>query len=199
AGVARAQAPDHPDRSSPSSAEARAASLAPPSLAAPSAPPSMQPPRVPLAQGISAPTLSPGDKNPATASGLAVLGATAGIGMMAMGVGSDSPVLAYTGLAAAGVGPSLGHFYAGESGRALTHSAARVGSVGVILAGGLWLFSECFSFSSAPCDPSPGPPLMIGAGVVAGISSAVYSIYDAPRAARRQNTRARRLVITPAP
>lgn len=49
-------------------------------------------------------------------------------------------------------------------------------------------FSECFPFADDTCDPGAGPRL-IATGVAVGASSAFYSIYAAPRVARRQNAR----------
>jgi hypothetical protein len=191
AGVAHAQEPVNP--------APRPAPLAPPALPAPPTPPSLQAPLAPAAQDISAARATPDDKNPTTAFALSVLGTAAGFGMMVAGSSTDSDAVSLLGLATTVVGPSFGHFYAGEPGRALTHSAVRAGSVGVMLAGAVLLFVECFSLSGETCEPSPGPPLLLATGVVVGAGSAFYSMYDAPRAARRQNTRARRLVLTPAP
>lgn len=50
-------------------------------------------------------------------------------------------------------------------------------------------FSECCPLAGDTCELGAGPPLLIATGVVVGASSAFYSIYDAPRVARRQNAR----------
>jgi hypothetical protein len=50
-------------------------------------------------------------------------------------------------------------------------------------------FSECFPFAADTCEPGAGPPRLIATGVAVGASSAFYSIYEAPRVARRQNAR----------
>lgn len=160
----------------------------------------MQPPPAPPAPPVVlAASAVPDARNPGTALSLSVLGTAAGFGMMVLGDNADSGFLSLAGLVTTVVGPSLGHFYAGESGRALTQSAIRAGSVGVMFAGALWLASECGFFFVSECEPGPGPGIMMATGLVVGASSALYSIYDAPRAARRHNARARRLVITPAP
>lgn len=190
AGVAHAQEPGNPDR--------RPAPLAPPAVPAPSAPPAQDPP-VHAAQGVSAASAVPDDKNPTTAFALSALGTAAGVGLMVVGDDMDSDTVSLMGLATIVVGPSFGYFYAGESERGLVQSAVRAGSVGALLAGALWFFSECFSLSGETCEPGAGPPILLATGVVVGASSAFYSIYDAPRAARRQNARARRLVLAPAP
>jgi hypothetical protein len=166
---------------------------------APLAPPPMQAPPAPPAQGISSTGAMPDDKNPGTALGVSLLGTAAGVGLMMAGAKNDSGALGLVGLATVVVGPSFGHFYAGEARRGLTQSAVRAGSFGVMLVGGIWLLGDCFLLSDEPCDAGPGPAVLMAAGLVVGTSAAAYSIYDAPHAARRQNARARRLVLAPGP
>lgn len=166
---------------------------------APLAPPRMQAPPAPPAQSIASTSAMPDDKNPDTALGVSLLGTAAGVGLMMAGAKSDTTTLGLVGLATVVVGPSFGHFYAGEAGRGLTQSAVRAGSFGVMLVGGIWLLADCLSLSGEPCDAGPGPALLMAAGLVVGTSSAAYSIYDAPRSARRRNVEARRLVLAPAP
>jgi hypothetical protein len=191
AGVAHAQEPVNPDPPP--------LLLAPPALPAPPTP-SMEAPLPPPQQGISATRTTPDGKSSTAALAWSVLGTAAGFGIMVVGDKIDSDALSVVGLATTVVGPSFGHFYAGEPGRALTQSAVRAGSVGAIFAGGILLFTQCLPlFGEDECDPGPGPAILIATGVVAGASSAFYSMYDAPRAARRQNARARRLVLAPAP
>jgi hypothetical protein len=191
AGVAHAQEPANP--------VVPPAPLAPPSMQPPPAPPPIQSPLVAPSQTVASTSAMPEDKNPATALSLSVLGTAAGLGMMAVGAETDSGALGLLGIATTLVGPSLGHFYAGEPGRGVAQSGIRVGGAGLMLGGAIWLFAECFSLSGEPCEGGAGPAIVMATGLAVTTGSALYSIYDAPRAARRQNARARRLVLTPAP
>ncbi|HWN68217.1 MAG TPA: hypothetical protein VNM90_11315 [Haliangium sp.] len=160
----------------------------------------MQAPVARPAQAVSSPTAVPGGKNPATAFNAAVLGTAAGFGMVVVGARTDSSTLGLTGLALTVVGPSFGHFYAGETGSGLTQIGLRAGSVGAMVGGTIWLLAECLTFfDEEECSPGPGPALLIAGGLAVGTGSTLYSIFDAPRAARRQNARAPRLVLAPAP
>lgn len=190
AGVAHAQEPFNPDL--------QPLPLAPPTLPAPPTP-AMEAPPGPPAQRITAISATPDEKSAGTALTWSVLGTAAGFGIMVVGDRIDSDTLSLVGLATTVVGPSFGHFYAGEHGRALAHTGIRAASVGAIFAGGILLFTECFPLFADRCEPGPGPAILIATGVVAGASATFYSVYDAPRAARRQNARSRRLVLAPAP
>jgi hypothetical protein len=174
------------------------APLAPPSLQPPPAAPATQPPLVAPAQTVASTSAVPEGKSPVTALSLSMLGTAAGVGMMAVGSGTDSGGLGLLGVATIVVGPSLGHFYAGETERGLALTGVRAGGGGVMVAGAFWLLLECFPFLTE-CEGGAGPAIVMSTGLAVVAGSALYSIYDAPRAARRQNARARRLVLTPAP
>lgn len=140
------------------------------------------------------------DKSPALALHLSLLGTGAGFGMMVAGARWDLSGLSLAGFAVTLVGPSAGHFYAGESGRGLAHTGLRAGAVAAVLAGATWGIFDCFDvYGEDTCDFSPGATALIIGGVALGAGSMIYSVYDAPRAARRHNTRARRLMLVPAP
>lgn len=142
----------------------------------------------------------PDEKSPATALQLSLLGTGAGFGMMVAGARWDSSGLSLAGFAVTLIGPSAGHFYAGEAGRGLAHTGLRAGAVGAILAGATWGFFDCFDlYGEDTCEFSPGATALIVGGVVLGAGSTIYSLYDAPRAARRHNARERRLFLVPAP
>ena len=174
------------------------APLAPPSLQPPPAPPATQP-RLVAPQTVASTSAMPEDKNPTTALSLSVLGTAAGLGIMVAGAETDSGGLALLGLATTLVGPSMGHFYAGEHGRGLAQTGVRAAGTGVTVGAAFWLLLECFPFPGTECEGGTGPAIAMASGLAVVAGSALYSIYDAPRAARRHNARARRLVLAPAP
>jgi hypothetical protein len=160
-----------------------------------------QPQFAPQTPTVYSTSALPDQKSPATALQLSVLSTAAGFGMMAAGSRWDNGAFALTGFAITLVGPNLGHFYAGETGRGLGQIGLRVGAVGAMIAGAFWGFAECFAlFGEERCETPPiGPSALIIGGVVLGTGSTLYSLYDAPRAARRHNARMQRLMLTPAP
>lgn len=129
-----------------------------------------------------------------------------GLGVMIAGIGSDNGALGLVGFSAALIGPSFGHFYAGEYGRGLVHTGVRAGAAVMTVAGFWWSvdgFIDCL-FSSGDeigCNANPTAPLLLAGGLVLGTGSIVYGIYDAPKAAHRHNARARarQFSIMPAP
>jgi hypothetical protein len=97
--------------------------------------------------------------------------------------------LALGGVGLMAAGPSLGHVYAGEHGHALRMTALRVG--GLVALGAGVSFAMCESETDVTC-PGDGPILLLlGAGVGTYVGATLYDFYDAHRAARRSNTRAR--------
>lgn len=141
-----------------------------------------------------------GDKSPGLALGLSLLGTTAGYATLFAAADSESDGLWLLGFGGIVVGPSLGHFYAGELGRGVNHSLVRVGAAGVIFAGALVTFADCWGGDEEDSCSGAGPAIMVG-GAVLGIGSSLYSIVDSPAAARRHNEarRKHRLVVAPAP
>lgn len=138
-----------------------------------------------------------GDKSPGVALSLALFGTAASYAGLVAAANSGSGELALLGVGGIIVAPSLGHFYAGESGRGVGHSLVRLGAGGAMVAGALVWMEDCWF--EEDCDGGAGPFIVI-AGAVVGIGSTVYSIADAPAAAARHNeARRRRLVLTPAP
>jgi hypothetical protein len=148
----------------------------------------------------------PGAKSPGKALALSLVSTGLGVALMAATDGDDVGAVGGVGALLAFVGPNVGHLYAGDNTTAATQIGVRAGASGAAIVGGIWyLFSSCsLGLFGEPggCDaPPPGAAaLMIGGAVVSGAST-VYSIYDAPRAARRTNAkiRARQLMLTPAP
>ena len=155
--------------------------------------------------GITDPTPPPstsadqnGDRSPAVALGLSLGGTAVAYGALFAAAEADSEALGWVAFGGMIVGPSLGHFYAGEVGRGLGHSGIRLGAAGIFVAGAMVAFSDCFFTEEDECEGSAGPAIMIG-GAVLGVGSTIYSIVDAPRAARRANAAKHRVLITPAP
>jgi hypothetical protein len=144
-----------------------------------------------------APVDDSGDKSPGVALGLSLLGTAGGYAAIAAGSENGNEGLVWLGLGGILVGPSLGHFYAGESGRAIGHSLIRLGAVGTMFAGAVITFADCWDDEDGDCG-SVGPVIIVG-GAVLGVGSTVYSIADAPAAARRHNQERRRFLLTPAP
>lgn len=173
--------------------------LAPPSLQPPPAPPPVQSPLVTPAQTLASTSAVPEGKNPATALSLSALGTAAGVGLMAVGLRTDSGELGLLGVITTLVGPNMGHYYAGDTGRGLALTGVRAAGAGVMVVGSFWLLLECFPFPDTECEGGTGPAVVMSTGLALVAGSALYSIYDAPRAARRHNARARRLVLAPAP
>lgn len=154
----------------------------------------------PQPPAVAASGAAPDQRSPATALQLSLLGTGVGFGMMAAGARWELGGLSLAGFAVTLVGPSVGHFYAGETGRGLAHTGLRAGAVTAIAAGALWGFLGCLDlYGEDTCELSPGATALVAGGVVVGAGSMIYSLYDAPRAARRHNARARRLVLVPAP
>jgi hypothetical protein len=101
------------------------------------------------------------------------------------------------------VGPSAGHIYAGETETALFHAGLRTAAAATVLSGAVWLLvgTDCSLLFDDECEAPAGPTMLLVGGFVVGTASAIYSIVDAPYAARRQNRKANalRLLLTPAP
>jgi hypothetical protein len=213
-GLARAQAPGEvapqaaPDtRAMPDAPAAQAPAASPGALHAPAG---MQAPDADApatAQPMASMTVSVDEKHAGFALGGALVTTGLGIGAMIAGISSDNGALGLAGFTATLLGPSFGHFYAGEIGRGLTQTGVRAGAAIMTVGGMAWAlvgFFDCVDFSGEDSDCSPlhlGAPLLIAGGLGLGAGSIIQSIHDAPRAAGRYNARARarRLQITAVP
>lgn len=154
----------------------------------------------PLPPAVASSGAAPDEKSPATALNLALLGTGTGFGMMVAGARWELEGLSLAGFAITLVGPSAGHFYAGETERGLALTGLRAGAVAAVVVGATWGLYACLDDTEEDtCNISPGATAVIAGGVVVGVGSTIYSLYDAPRAARRHNARARRLYVVPAP
>jgi hypothetical protein len=114
--------------------------------------------------------------------------------------------MATLGLITLMVGPSAGHFYAGETGHAVGTSLLRGGAflafvVGVIKATSVAAVGadcfDCSSGSSYERDRRDGERLM-WIGGLSFVALSIYDIIDGPRAVRRRNERGRGFMMAPA-
>lgn len=153
--------------------------------------------------GRTPPADLPDEKSPAIALGLSLLGTGAGIAaLVAASEMEDGAPLGVAGIGALVVGPSLGHFYAGESDRGIRHAAVRLGAVAAMGTGLLLFFSSPCAFGSENECPETREDVGIGiflAGAAVGVGSTIYSIVDAPFAARRTNRKASSTMLLPSP
>lgn len=144
----------------------------------------------------SVPATSPPQRSPETATLLAVGGTAAGWGLLFAGAGLNSSPAVFAGMAGIAVGPSLGHFYAGERNRGLATMGIRFAGEALMMLGAIGALAGAFCSDDCPKNDWAGPVLLGGAIAVAGAT--IYDVADAHRAVERQ-ARARTLVVTPAP
>jgi hypothetical protein len=209
-GLARAQAPGQT-----AAPQAAPDTQAMPDAAAPQAPaasPATQAPAQMQALVVETPAQAGvtmtgrlDEKHAGFALGGALVTTGLGLGVMVAGIGGDNGALGLIGFTTALVGPSFGHFYAGEYGRGLVHTGVRLGAAAMTAGGAAWtvfaLF-DCVDWGGEEDDCSPlhaAAPLVLAAGLGLGAGSIISSIRDAPRAVHRHNARTRQLLITPAP
>jgi hypothetical protein len=128
----------------------------------------------------------PARKSGATATGLAIGGTLAGMGLLALGGGTDSDPLAWAGVGVLAVGPSAGHFYAGETGHGLITSGVRAASMAAFVAG--FEMSFCI-FDCEQTDTRKAGTVLAFAGIGAYWAATIYDVVDAHQAAGRANRR----------
>jgi hypothetical protein len=127
-------------------------------------------------------------KSPRTAIALSIGITLGGIGLDALGAATNEPILAGIGGLAGALGPTTGHWYAGEAmtpglGIRLAGSAvATIGIVGVI---------DCFF----QCKPDPIYMDLVYVGAAAWVGGAIYDIATAGDAADDYNRAHERAVI----
>jgi hypothetical protein len=106
---------------------------------------------------------------------------------------SDSGGLITLGLASLIIGPSAGHIYAGETGRAVGMSLLRGTGFLVFLAGVIKATtvyaSDCIDYCNY--NEHDDGEAMMWVGGLTFVAATVYDIIDAPRAARRRNAKDR--------
>lgn len=158
------------------------------------------PPAVPAA--LPAPT-DTAEVSARTALGLSVGVTLAGAGLVGLGwhalnsgsaPGAVPEVLLGAGVAAVGLGPTVGHWYAG---RVMTRGlATRLAGTAVALGGAALLIVDSACDHCDHADVAPGDVLM-GLGIAAIVVGTVDDIVSAPGAARRKNAAERRVTVTP--
>lgn len=139
-----------------------------------------------MPQPVQAPAVGPDDlleseipelRSPTTAV-LMSLGTTAvGYGLV---IGASNPTLVATGAVMALVGPTTGHFYAGDYWNA--GLGCRLLGIGATFVGGVTIFAS-------EGDSTAGGALVVGGGLLY-LGGAVYEIATAGRAARAYNREA---------
>jgi hypothetical protein len=145
-------------------------------------------------------TPAPDEKSPGYALGLSIGVTAVGVGLTYVGAESNSDATELVGLGVAGLGPTAGHWYAGEP---FTWGlGARLLGVGVFALGlSQYQFDFDFCFQEV-CPPQQPPPDNTAAGVfmIAGAvifgGGAIYDIVTAPAAADDYNAR-HALSVTP--
>jgi len=155
--------------------------------------------------GVDGPTLhtSPGLLSSGVALGLS-LGSTLGAFGLGVGLCYVNPVAGMSLMALGlGVGPAVGHAYAGEWGHAALTSLGRVtlgGGGGFLFIFGLVLEALSGEGESTTRHSEAGIAMMAGGAVMglAALGLAIYDIADAPWAVRRANLRRlKRLSVAP--
>ena len=139
---------------------------------------------------MATPTLAAlpaGPKSPGVAFAWAFGATLVGWGMAGTGIAIENAGLFFLGEAVSAVGPSAGHFYAGESSHGIMGSVVR--GIGLLSAdiGLVMAFQGSFDGSSSSED-SGAVLFYTGLAVSAGLG--LYDWIDAPRAAQRANSRA---------
>lgn len=128
----------------------------------------------------------PGLKSETKAFNLSFFGTLIPVGLGALSLTADKSGVAFASVAAAGIviGPSLGYFYAGKSGRGLATAGLRFLLIpGVALA----------SFATCGWDCGPGDSgydaawMILIAGEALVVASAVYDIATVKKAVRKKN------------
>lgn len=139
-------------------------------------------------------------KEPATAAALAIGLTVGGYALVSLaGTVEDrsedgAVALALVGFSLATIGPSTGHFYAGETGRGVGSIGVRMGGIAAMGLGATMLCILCDDEESDRSADRGVALILLGMGVYAGAT--IYDFIDAPRAARRTNRR-RAVVATP--
>lgn len=130
-------------------------------------------------------------KDEATATLIAFGGMAVGSLTLAAAAKSDNAGLFWLGVAGLTIGPSAGHVYAGEAGRAAKTTLVRAVSLLPFGFGLLVLTANCYD--GPPCNRNDGAAeaLMVLGGVLFA-GTTLYDVIDSPAAARRANRRQER-------
>jgi hypothetical protein len=147
-------------------------------------------------------------KSESTATLLAIGTTVGGFALIGAGASEESGGTVLVGAAMMLIGPSMGHFYAGENGHGIKMSLLRTGAALVLGAGLISQITVACGISAegegeGGCGPSrddreTGKKLMwVGGGTL--IAATLYDLWDAHNAAHRANVREARRRYTIAP
>lgn len=138
-------------------------------------------------------------KSESNATLLAIGTTLGGVALIGAGAEHESGGVVLTGMAMMLIGPSMGHFYAGENGHGIKMSLLRTGAALVLGAGLISQISVACDVAAdengngGGCGPSSddretGKKMMwIGGGTL--IAATLYDLWDAHNAAHRANVR----------
>ncbi|MDB4962731.1 MAG: hypothetical protein JWP01_2730 [Myxococcales bacterium] len=148
--------------------------------------------------GVTKPAIRPA-KSESTATWLAIGATAAGLAATYVAVEEDNENLGVAGIALALIGPSAGHFYAGENGRAVKMSLLRTGGLLMMVYGAEQASNYAYDcqYDCNYNDNNDGETAMLVGGAII-LGATLYDFYDAGRAARRTNEKAAR-ALTVAP
>jgi hypothetical protein len=130
-------------------------------------------------------------RSPAVARTLAIGTTLLGYGIMASSWFADDADLSLglilSGQAVTAVGPSVGHFYAGETTHGLVYSGIRAGAL-LVADIGVFVVLACDigGGEGSNCSSATGPVLFFG-GLAVAAGFGLYDWFDAGDAARRAN------------
>jgi hypothetical protein len=134
--------------------------------------------------------------SPTGALAWSIGGTLAGVGVTAGGIEAQSGEIFLGGELILAVGPSAGHFYAGETSHGLVVSGLRAGAIALFDYGvGASVGCGIDDHSTNDCADGPAVAAIAGLAAVAGLT--IYDWIDAPRAAHRAAARASDLTIAP--
>jgi hypothetical protein len=114
-----------------------------------------------------------------------MIGGVAGWTAYFAGLNNSTPLLV-AGVSGIIALPSLGHFYAGETRRGLLHATWRAGAA-MTFGAGVLLLDYCYGRGDCSDAGLVAGMSLMSTGFGIGIGSTIWSIIDAPRAARRVN------------
>lgn len=139
-------------------------------------------------------------KSESTATALAIGTTLGGLALASAGAKHSAGTVVLGGIALMMIGPSAGHFYAGESGHGAKMSLLRTG--GLLLLGVGLLASSTVTYCAAPpegetsnCgtrDSHAIGEMMMWTGGATIVGATLYDLWDAHNAAHRTNKKAAR-------
>jgi hypothetical protein len=130
---------------------------------------------------------------PGTALSLSLAGSAIGWGTLLVAGLTESEALGVIGTTAVVLGPSAGQVYADSFGYGALQAGVRLGGAGLV-GGGMWLLGPCivdeiFSGGEPEGDYCGWANVLLVAGTGVAVAGTVWSVIDAPLAAKRANRR----------